>query len=89
MIRAVIETAKGTIRAEFDDQHAPITVKNLVDLAKHGFYDGLTFHRVEPGFVIQGGDPAGNGTGGSGDRTGNESDRSHRSWCHVWCRRTD
>jgi cyclophilin family peptidyl-prolyl cis-trans isomerase len=68
MIRAVIETAKGTIRAEFDDQHAPITVKNFVDLAKHGFYDGLTFHRVEPGFVIQGGDPLGNGTGGSGDR---------------------
>ncbi|MFN5397644.1 MAG: peptidylprolyl isomerase, partial [Pseudanabaena sp.] len=41
MIRAVIETAKGTMRAEFDDQHAPITVKNFVDLAKHGFYDGL------------------------------------------------
>ncbi|MFN5835161.1 MAG: peptidylprolyl isomerase, partial [Pseudanabaena sp.] len=68
MIRAVIETAKGTMRAELDDQHAPITVKNFVDLAKHGFYDGLTFHRVEPGFVIQGGDPSGNGTGGSGDR---------------------
>jgi len=68
MIHAVIETAKGTMRAELDDQHAPITVKNFVDLAKHGFYDGLTFHRVEPGFVIQGGDPLGNGTGGSGDR---------------------
>ncbi len=68
MIRAVMETAKGTIRIELDDEHAPITVKNFVDLSKHGFYDGLTFHRVEPGFVIQGGDPAGNGTGGSGDR---------------------
>ena len=68
MIRAVIETDKGTMRAELDDQHAPLTVKNFVDLAKHGFYDGLTFHRVEPGFVIQGGDPDGNGTGGSGTR---------------------
>ena len=68
MIRVVIETVKGTMRAELDDQHAPITVNNFVDLAKHGFYDGLTFHRVEPGFVIQGGDPLGNGTGGSGDR---------------------
>ncbi len=68
MIRAVIETAKGIMCAELDDEHAPITVKNFVDLANHGFYDGLTFHRVEPGFVIQGGDPDGNGTGGSSDR---------------------
>ena len=63
MIRAVIETSKGTIHAELDDQYAPLTVKNFVDLSKHGFYDGLTFHRVEPGFVIQGGDPQGNCTG--------------------------
>ena len=68
MIRAVIETSKGTIHAELDDQYAPLTVKNFVDLSKHGFYDGLTFHRVEPRFVIQGGDPQGNGTGGSSDR---------------------
>ncbi len=68
MTRAVIETDKGTIHAELDEKHAPITVKNFVDLSQHGFYDGLTFHRVEPGFVIQGGDPLGNGTGGSGDR---------------------
>ncbi len=45
---------------------APITVKNFQDLAGKGFYDGLTFHRLEPGFVIQGGDPAGDGTGGPG-----------------------
>jgi len=65
MIRAIIETDKGTIRVDLDETKAPITVKNFVDLAKSGFYDGLTFHRVEPGFVIQGGDPRGNGTGGS------------------------
>ncbi|MEI6427072.1 MAG: peptidylprolyl isomerase [Pseudanabaena sp. ELA607] len=63
---AVITTDKGVIRVELDAEHAPITVQNFVDLAEHNFYDGLTFHRVEPGFVIQGGDPLGNGTGGSG-----------------------
>jgi len=62
---AVIETNKGTMKVQLDDVHAPITSKNFVDLANAKFYDGLTFHRVEPGFVIQGGDPKGNGTGGS------------------------
>ncbi len=66
MTCAVITTDKGVIRVELDTEHAPITVQNFVDLAEHNFYDGLTFHRVEPGFVIQGGDPQGNGTGGSG-----------------------
>jgi peptidyl-prolyl cis-trans isomerase B (cyclophilin B) len=65
MIHATMETDKGTIRLALDDEHAPITVKNFVDLSNSNFYDGLTFHRVEPGFVIQGGDPQGNGTGGS------------------------
>lgn len=63
---ATIETEKGTIVARLEPDFAPQTVANFVDLAKSGFYDGLTFHRVEPEFVIQGGDPAGNGTGGSG-----------------------
>lgn len=63
---AIIETEKGTITVELSDKDAPITVKNFIDLSKHDFYNGLTFHRVEPGFVIQGGDPSGNGTGGSG-----------------------
>ena len=49
-----------------DGEQAPITVENFAKLAKEGFYDGLTFHRIEPGFVIQGGDPNGNGTGGPG-----------------------
>ncbi len=63
---AIIETPKGTIKFELKESEAPITTKNFIDLAQSGFYNGLTFHRVEPGFVIQGGDPKGNGTGGSG-----------------------
>ena len=56
------------IEVELYEELAPITVKNFVDLAKDGFYDGLTFHRIITGFMIQGGDPLGNGTGGS-DKT--------------------
>ena len=56
----------GTITVALDPAAAPITVANFVDLAKSGFYDGLTFHRIMSGFMIQGGDPDGNGTGGSG-----------------------
>lgn len=63
---AIIETPKGTIKFELKESEAPITTKNFIDLAQKGFYNGLIFHRVEPGFVIQGGDPKGNGTGGSG-----------------------
>lgn len=55
----------GTITAELYADVAPITVTNFVNLVKKGFYDGLTFHRIISGFMIQGGDPAGNGTGGS------------------------
>lgn len=55
----------GTISLELDADTAPITVTNFLELAKEGFYDGLTFHRVISGFMIQGGDPKGNGTGGS------------------------
>lgn len=56
----------GTIKVELDAAAAPITVENFMKLAKEGFYDGLTFHRIISGFMIQGGDPDGNGTGGSG-----------------------
>ncbi len=56
----------GEIKVELDGDSAPITVKNFVELAKDGFYDGLTFHRSVEGFVLQGGDPDGTGRGGSG-----------------------
>jgi peptidyl-prolyl cis-trans isomerase B (cyclophilin B) len=66
MTRATIETEKGTINIQFFDADAPNTVKNFVDLAEKGFYDGLTFHRVINNFMIQGGCPQGTGTGGPG-----------------------
>ena len=56
----------GIIKIEFFPDDAPKTVENFITLAKKGFYDGLAFHRVEPGFVVQGGDPKGDGTGGPG-----------------------
>jgi len=63
---AVIETNKGTIKFILHEDLAPITAANFIELAEKNFYDGLKFHRVEPGFVIQGGCPYGTGTGGSG-----------------------
>jgi len=63
---AVIETNKGTIKFILHEDLAPITTANFIELAEKNFYDGLKFHRVEPGFVIQGGCPHGTGTGGSG-----------------------
>ena len=66
-MRAIIEVNKyGTIEAELDPSVAPLTVENFVKLANKGFYKGLTFHRVIKGFMIQGGCPKGNGTGGPG-----------------------
>ena len=55
----------GTVKVRLEPEEAPITVKNFIDLAESGFYDGLTFHRIMDGFMMQGGDPDGNGTGGS------------------------
>jgi len=63
---AVIETDHGTMTVEFWPDVAPNTVKNFIDLAKKGFYNGLIFHRVIPSFMIQGGCPEGTGTGGPG-----------------------
>ncbi|MBQ6726120.1 MAG: peptidylprolyl isomerase [Bacteroidales bacterium] len=65
-MEALIETVKGTMKVRFYEKDAPNTVANFVKLAKSGFYDGLTFHRVIPDFVIQGGCPRGDGTGGPG-----------------------
>lgn len=66
--QVTIKTKKGDIVFELFDQDAPKTVSNFVYLTEEKYYDGLTFHRVEKGFVIQGGDPNGNGTGGPGYR---------------------
>ncbi len=66
MKKAIITTEKGNIEVELFDKDAPGTVANFEKLAKSGFYDGLTFHRVIPGFVSQGGCPRGDGTGGPG-----------------------
>ena len=63
---AVFETNHGTFEIELFEDKAPITVKNFIDLAEKGFYDGLIFHRVIDAFMIQGGDPNGMGTGGPG-----------------------
>jgi cyclophilin family peptidyl-prolyl cis-trans isomerase len=59
-----IVTNKGDITVELYEDKAPLTAGNFLDLVSRGFYDGLSFHRYEPGFVIQGGDPKGNGSGG-------------------------
>jgi peptidyl-prolyl cis-trans isomerase B (cyclophilin B) len=65
-LTAVVETSCGTFEIALDSERAPKTVNSFVFLSEKGFYDGLGFHRVAPGFVIQGGDPLGNGTGGPG-----------------------
>lgn len=66
MKKAEIHTAKGVMKVDLFDTDAPNTVANFVKLSESGFYNGLTFHRVIPDFVIQGGCPTGNGTGGPG-----------------------
>jgi peptidyl-prolyl cis-trans isomerase B (cyclophilin B) len=66
MKTATIKTSKGEMKVEFYEKDAPNTVKNFCDLANKGFYNGLTFHRVIPDFVIQGGCPNGTGSGGPG-----------------------
>jgi peptidyl-prolyl cis-trans isomerase B (cyclophilin B) len=72
LYRATITTDRGTIVMDLDPQLAPNTVNNFVGLARQGYYDGLTFHRVVPEFVIQGGCPEGSGRGGPGYRFSDE-----------------
>jgi len=67
-----IETDRGTITMELDPQLAPNSVNHFVSLAREGFYNGLTFHRVVPDFVVQGGDPEGTGRGGPGYKWNDE-----------------
>lgn len=71
--RAKLETQRGAIELELYAQHAPQTVNNFVFLARQGFYDGVTFHRVISNFMIQGGDPTGTGSGGPGYRFEDET----------------
>ncbi|TAE85084.1 MAG: peptidylprolyl isomerase [Bacteroidetes bacterium] len=87
---AEIHTAKGVMKIEFFEQDAPNTVANFLKLAESGFYNGVTFHRVIPNFVIQGGDPTGTGAGGPGykidcELTGNNQyhDRGILSMAHA------
>jgi len=63
---ATIETSAGTLEAEFYPEDAPATVNNFLFLAREGYYDGIIFHRIISGFMIQGGDPTGSGSGGPG-----------------------
>lgn len=86
----------GTLKLELDADTAPITVANFAKLAEEGFYDGLTFHRIISGFMIQGGDPDGNGTGGSDETikgefssNGVENNISHKRGVISMARSTD
>ena len=90
MKTAEIVTEKGTMHVEFFEDDAPNTVDNFIKLSKEGFYDGLTFHRVIPNFVIQGGCPDGTGAGGPGysidcelDGTNQYHDRGVLSMAHA------
>lgn len=83
-----IETNKGTIVIEMYNSDAPKTVANFVNLTSKGFYNGLTFHRVIEGFMIQGGDPSGNGTGGPGYKFADELNPSTPSYQKGYVRGT-
>lgn len=77
-LTAEIKTSRGTIEVALTPDKTPVTVANFVNLAQHGFYNGVTFHRVIPDFMIQGGDPTGTGSGGPGYRFEDEFDPSLR-----------
>ncbi len=86
---AVIHTTKGDITCSLNTEKAPLSVTNFIQLAKGGFYNGLTFHRVVPGFVIQGGDPQGTGTGGPGYTVAAEIGLPHEKGALAWARLPD
>ena len=78
MKKAEIHTSKGVMKLNFYEEDAPGTVENFIKLSKSGFYDGLTFHRVIPGFMAQGGDPEGTGMGNAGFKLKAEfNDKKH------------
>jgi peptidyl-prolyl cis-trans isomerase B (cyclophilin B) len=84
MVEITMENG-GVITLELDPETAPLTVENFLKLVNEGFYDGLTFHRIIPGFMIQGGDPKGTGTGGSDEQIKGEfsSNGVQNSISHV------
>ena len=87
--QAIFHTSKGDIVCELNTLKAPLSVTNFIQLARGGFYNGLTFHRVEPNFVIQGGDPKGNGTGGPGYTVPAEIGLPHLQGALAWARLPD
>jgi peptidyl-prolyl cis-trans isomerase A (cyclophilin A) len=94
MASATIGTSAGDIEVDIFTEGAPKAANNFLDLAEKGFYDGVIFHRVVPGFVIQGGDPTGTGTGGPGYKFADEpfqGDYYRGTLAMAWpgaCRRT-
>ncbi len=86
---ATIYTGKGKIVCQLFQDKAPVSVTNFIQLAEGHFYDGLTFHRVVPSFVIQGGDPQGTGSGGPGYTLPAEIGLSHESGALAWARLPD
>ena len=86
---AIIHTSKGTVVCHLNTQKAPISTTNFIQLAKGGFYNGLTFHRVVPNFVVQGGDPQGTGTGGPGYTVPAEIGLPHEKGALAWARLPD
>jgi cyclophilin family peptidyl-prolyl cis-trans isomerase len=87
---AVIETEKGTVKFKFYPKEAPNTVNRIIELIQSDFYDGVVFHRVVPGFVVQGGDPTGTGGGGSGKKLNAEfNQRRHREGSLAMARTQD
>lgn len=90
--KAVIHTSKGNITVELYPKEAPLSVTNFVQLAKSGFYNNLTFHRVVPNFVVQGGDPEGTGRGGPGYTVKAEIEgnpHKHVEGALAWARQGD
>ncbi len=86
---AIIKTSKGEVICELNCEKAPLSVTNFVQLANGGFYNGLTFHRVVPNFVVQGGDPEGTGRGGPGYTVPAEIGLPHEQGALAWARTGD
>ena len=86
---AIIHTTKGDIVCQLSPQEAPLSVTNFIQLAQGGFYNGLTFHRVVPNVVIQGGDPKGTGSGGPGYTVAAEIGLKHQKGALAWARLPD